>query len=171
MPAISPPDEGPPVPLETVDVTPLQPGRFAEVLTGEGYAQFEETIAAAHALLGTRTIWNVNSTAFGGGVAEMLRSLIGYVRGAGLDGRWVVADGDPEFFHITKRLHNRLHGFAGDGGPLGDAERAAYEHRCWAPAACGSASCTRRSTRCRRARSSAPRERCASAPVTPRRSR
>ena len=60
----------------------------------------------------------------------MLRSLIGYVRGAGLDGRWVVADGDPEFFHITKRLHNRLHGFAGDGGPLGDAERAAYEHRC-----------------------------------------
>ena len=62
----------------------------------------------------------MNSTAFGGGVAEMLCSLIGYVRGAGLDGRWVVADGDPEFFHITKRLHNRLHGFVGDGGPLGD---------------------------------------------------
>ena len=119
------------MPLESVDVTPLQPQRFADVLTGEGFAQFEETIAAAHALLGTRTIWNVNSTAFGGGVAEMLRSLIGYVRGAGLDGRWVVADGDPEFFQITKRLHNRLHGFAGDGGPLGDAERAAYERRCW----------------------------------------
>jgi hypothetical protein len=57
----------------------------------------------------------------------MLRSLIGYVRGAGLDGRWVVAEGDPEFFRITKRLHNRLHGVAGDGGPLADAERAAYE--------------------------------------------
>ena len=55
----------------------------------------------------------------------MLRSLIGYVRGAGLDGRWVVAEGDPEFFHITKRLHNRLHGYEGDGGPLGDEERAA----------------------------------------------
>ncbi len=110
------------------------PQRFADVLTGESFAQFEETIAAAHALLGTRTIWNVNSTAFGGGVAEMLRSLIGYVRGAGLDGRWVVADGDPEFFQITKRLHNRLHGFAGDGGPLGDAERAAYERRCKANA-------------------------------------
>ena len=118
------------MPLENVDVTPLRPQRFAEVLTGESFAQFEATIAAAHALLGTRTIWNVNSTAFGGGVAEMLRSLIGYVRGAGIDGRWVVAEGDPDFFRITKRLHNRLHGFAGDGGPLGDEERAIYERRC-----------------------------------------
>ena len=122
------------VPLDAVEVTPLRPQRFAEVLTGEGFAQFEETIAAAHALLGTRTVWNVNSTARGGGVAEMLRSLIGYVRGAGLDGRWVVAEGDPEFFRITKRLHNRLHGFTGDGGPLGDEERAAYQRRCEANA-------------------------------------
>ena len=118
------------MPLADVQVTPLQPQRFAEVLAGDGFARFEQTIAAAHSLLGTRTVWNVNSTAFGGGVAEMLRSLIGYVRGAGIDGRWVVAEGDPEFFGITKRLHNRLHGFAGDGGPLADAERAAYERRC-----------------------------------------
>ena len=33
----------------------------------------------------------------------------------------------PEFFAITKRLHNRLHGAAGDGGPLGEAEHAHYE--------------------------------------------
>ena len=79
------------MPLEDVQVTPLRPQRFAEVLTGEDYASFEQTIAAAHALLDRRTIWNVNSTAYGGGVAEMLRSLIGYVRGAGLDGRWAVA--------------------------------------------------------------------------------
>ena len=57
----------------------------------------------------------------------MLRSLIGYTRGAGLDARWVVVPGDAEFFAVTKRLHNRLHGHTGDGGPLGDAERAAYE--------------------------------------------
>ena len=118
------------MPLADVDVTPLRPQRFADVLASDGYARFEQTIATARALLGTRTVWNVNSTAYGGGVAEMLRSLIGYVRGAGVDGRWVVAEGDPEFFRITKRLHNRLHGFAGDGGPLGDAERAAYELRC-----------------------------------------
>jgi trehalose synthase len=122
------------VPLADVEVTPLRPQRFAEVLAGDGYARFEQTIETARELLGGRTIWNVNSTAYGGGVAEMLRSLIGYVRGTGIDGRWVVAEGDPEFFRITKRLHNRLHGFAGDGGPLGGEERAAYERRCEANA-------------------------------------
>jgi trehalose synthase len=38
-----------------------------------------------------------------------------------------VIRGDPGFFAITKRLHNRLHGFKGDGGSLGSAEQAAYE--------------------------------------------
>jgi trehalose synthase len=74
-----------------------------------------------------RVIWNVNSTAKGGGVVEMLRPLLGYCRGAGVDARWVVISGQSEFFAITKRLHNRLHGFEGDGGPLGDAEREVYE--------------------------------------------
>ena len=99
------------------------------MLTAEGLARFEHTIARGHALLDGRTFWTVNSTARGGGVAEMLRSLVGYVRGAGLDMRWVVMDGDDEFFRVTKRLHNRLHG-ADDGEPLGPAERAAYERRC-----------------------------------------
>jgi trehalose synthase len=38
-----------------------------------------------------------------------------------------VIDGDPEFFAITKRIHNRLHGWPGDGGELGPAERDHYE--------------------------------------------
>jgi trehalose synthase len=38
-----------------------------------------------------------------------------------------VLDGDPEFFTITKRIHNLLHGAAGDGGPLGAHEHAGYE--------------------------------------------
>ncbi|HEX5898191.1 MAG TPA: glycosyltransferase, partial [Solirubrobacteraceae bacterium] len=113
--------------LEDVDVTPLDPERFREVLTPQGLADFEGAIARGRELLEGRTFWNVNSTAHGGGVAEMLRSLMGYVRGIGIDGRWVTIGGTPEFFDITKRLHNRLHGFTGDGGPLGDAERAAYE--------------------------------------------
>ncbi len=46
----------------------------------------------------------------GGGVAEMLRSLIAYVRGVGIDARWVVIEGDADFFHLTKRLHHALHG-------------------------------------------------------------
>jgi trehalose synthase len=115
------------VPLEDVAVTTLDPTRFRDVLSPEGLAQFEHAIARGRELLDGRTIWSVNSTAYGGGVAEMLRSLIGYVRGVGVDARWVTIGGNPEFFRITKRVHNRLHGYAGDGGPLGDAERAVYE--------------------------------------------
>ena len=69
-----------------------------------------------------RSVVNVNTAEFGGGVAEMLRVLLPYTRGAGIDARWFVLEGDPEFFRITKRLHHRLHGQIGDGGPLGPAE-------------------------------------------------
>jgi trehalose synthase len=115
--------------LDDVPVTLLHPERFRDILTPAALAQFEHAIARGRELLASRTFWNVNSTAHGGGVAEMLRSLIGYVRGAGLDARWVTIGGDEDFFRITKRLHNRLHGFPGDGGPLGDAERTIYERR------------------------------------------
>ncbi|MDI1479424.1 glycosyltransferase [Polyangium sp. y55x31] len=71
-------------------------------------------------------IWNVNSTAVGGGVAEMLHSLLGYARGAGLDVRWLTIGGSPDFFRITKRLHHALHGERGDGSPLDEAEHAVY---------------------------------------------
>ena len=64
-------------------------------------------------LLDGHTLWNVNSTASGGGVAEMLAVLVGYTSGAGLDVRWLVTQGDDEFFAITKRIHNRIHGAKG----------------------------------------------------------
>jgi len=112
-----------------VEVTPLDPARLRSVLTGDALARFEHTLARGRELLRSRTLWNVNSTAQGGGVAEMLRSLIGYALGGGGNARWVVIGGDPEFFNLTKRLHNRLHGHDGDGGALSKAERAVYE-RC-----------------------------------------
>ena len=104
------------------------------MLSADGLARFERTVARGRELLDGRTLWNVNSTPRGGGVAEMLQSLVGYVRGAGIDGRWIAIDGDPDFFRVTKRLHNRLHGNAGDGGALGETERAVYERRCTANA-------------------------------------
>lgn len=94
-----------------------------------GPVQAEELRVAAglaRSLFEGRVVWNVNSTASGGGVAEMLRPLVGYTRGAGVDGRWAVIGGDTDFFRVTKRLHNRLHGAAGDGGPLGAAESEHY---------------------------------------------
>jgi trehalose synthase len=89
--------------------------------------RFEETAEAAREMLAGRRVLNVNSTASGGGVAEMLRTLLAYARGAGVDTQWVVIKGDPHFFTITKRIHNNLHGAPGDGGPLGDDERRHYE--------------------------------------------
>jgi trehalose synthase len=73
------------------------------------------------------TVINVNSTASGGGVAEMLHVLLPYARGAGVDARWLVIEGDERFFAITKRLHNHLYGADGDGGPLGEDEHRHYE--------------------------------------------
>jgi trehalose synthase len=58
---------------------------------------------------------------------ELLRPLVAYARGAGVDTRWVVADGTPDFFSVTKRLHNRLHGAIGDGGFLDEEARRIYE--------------------------------------------
>ena len=111
-------------------MTPLDPDRLRTVLAPDALAAFEHTLIRGRQLLESRTLWNVNSTAHGGGVAEMLRSLIGYARGGGSDARWLVIEGDGEFFRVTKRLHNRLHGHEGDGGPLGEAERGAYERFC-----------------------------------------
>jgi trehalose synthase len=71
-------------------------------------------------------MWHVNSTATGGGVAEMLTALLPHALEAGVDVRWAVIGGKPEFFEITKRIHNHLHEEPGDGGPLGEQERSLY---------------------------------------------
>lgn len=112
--------------VHEVSVQPRPIAAFEPVL-GE---QVGRVLAAASALrerLGQRVIWNISSTAVGGGVAEMLRSLVGYARGVGMDARWLVIGGGSEFFHVTKRLHHALHGALGDGSPLGAAERAVYD--------------------------------------------
>jgi trehalose synthase len=120
--------------LGEVDITALDPGRLRDVLAPDAVERWGHTLARGRELLEGRTFWNVNSTAFGGGVAEMLRSLVGYACGAGIDARWVTIAGDQQFFEITKRLHNHLHGHDGDGGALADAEGSAYERICTAGA-------------------------------------
>jgi trehalose synthase len=60
--------------------------------------------------LGVARIWHVSSTATGGGVAELLWSSIAAQRSLGLPVNWLVADADPAFFQLTKRLHHGLHG-------------------------------------------------------------
>jgi trehalose synthase len=113
--------------LQEVDVQALDAARLEPLIGPERTASYEAIAEATEELLRGRAVLNVNSTAAGGGVAEMLQTLLAYGRGAGLDIRWLVIQGDPAFFEITKRIHNGLYGSAGDGGELGKAERAHYE--------------------------------------------
>jgi trehalose synthase len=110
-----------------VDISSADVERFRSVLSPERYEALQRGVKEAHELLDGRVVWNVNSTARGGGVVELLESLVAYARGAGVDVRWLVIEGTPEFFAITKRIHNHLHGAPGDGGALDDEARRIYE--------------------------------------------
>jgi trehalose synthase len=111
---------------EFVQIPPQPLERYRDLL-GEEFSAYEAVATRARAEFEGRAIWHVNSTARGGGVAELLHSLLPYVRGVGVDTRWVVLHEEAPFFTITKRLHNHLHGDRGDGGALGPAERDLYE--------------------------------------------
>ena len=53
---------------------------------------------------------HVNSTSYGGGVAELLKSLIPLMRSLGLKAEWEVIEAPEEFFNVTKKIHNGLQG-------------------------------------------------------------
>ena len=116
------------IPLETRDFEDL--GRY---LLMPMLQRVRVARQRAAELLDGRTVWMVNSTALGGGVAQLLRTLLPYWKGAGIDVRWMVLDGSVEFFRVTKRFHNHLQGQPGDGDALGIRElttldRAALLH-------------------------------------------
>ena len=111
----------------TVAVEPIDVGRLEPIVGAERIEQLLAAAAALGGVLEGSRIVHVNSTAVGGGVAEMLRTLVGYTLGAGLATEWAVIEGDAAFFAITKRLHNGLYGGPGDGGELDAAERAHYD--------------------------------------------
>jgi trehalose synthase len=113
--------------MHEVPIEPRRPDGFSSLALPADVRRFERAVVDASAALQGRTWWHVNSTAEGGGVAELLHALLGYVASMGVRSRWLVIEGDPVFFEVTKRIHNRLHGAQGDGGPLGAADRAVYE--------------------------------------------
>src|SRR5262252_7894810 len=105
---------------------PRRPVSLLEPIIGASrYARLVEAADQSRQLLAGRTVWNVNSTATGGGVAEMLQVLVGYISDLGIAASWLVITGDAEFFAITKRLHNQIHGDRA-GGPLDAAEADHY---------------------------------------------
>lgn len=113
--------------LQEINVHALAPERLSPLIGPERTARFDKFAQAARDMLEGRVVVNVNSTPTGGGVAEMLRTLLAYARGVSVDTRWFVISGNPAFFAITKRIHNHLYGAPGDEGPLEENERRVYE--------------------------------------------
>jgi trehalose synthase len=113
--------------VEEVELPELAPGKFRRLMGRREWSRFSQSLERSQSLFERRTLWHVNSTAQGGGVAEMLQSVLCYLAGAGINTRWTVIEGNEEFFDLTKRIHNLLHGSPGDGGKLGRAEMATYE--------------------------------------------
>lgn len=113
--------------MEQIRVAPVSIEKIASIITRKSFTFLQDIGPVARRLLGERIIWNVNSTAQGGGVAEMLQPILAYVRSMDVDVRWVVIGGTSEFFDITKRIHNNIHGHEGDGGSLGPQEQQTYQ--------------------------------------------
>jgi len=91
-----------------------------------GIAELESEAALLAPRLRGRTVWMVNSTSQGGGVAEMLPTMVSLLRQLGVAAEWVVIESsEPRFFSLTKRLHNLVHG---EGTPdLDGSDREVYE--------------------------------------------
>src|SRR5262249_10037051 len=113
--------------IHDVEVKPIPLADYAAVAHLSGsVAELRAHASALAPQLAGRTVWMVNSTARGGGVAEMMPREVSMLRELGVDTRWAAVDPpEPEFFSLTKRLHNLIHG---SGDPvLSAADRMLYD--------------------------------------------
>jgi trehalose synthase len=99
--------------LGSVPTTPKSLQDY-EPVVGEEFVQEIRDLAAP--LAGARVL-HINATAFGGGVAELLGSLVPLMSDAGLRADWQVIRGSEEFFQVTKAMHNALQGMLIDWTP------------------------------------------------------
>jgi len=84
-------------------------GKLDDYIPIVGQAVIDDLRLAAEKLKG-KTIQHVNSTAVGGGVAEILNRMVPMLVELGIDTKWDVIHGGMEFFSVTKKFHNALHG-------------------------------------------------------------
>ena len=87
-------------------VSVLSLDRFRDILSDEAI----ENIYAEASSLSEETLVHINSTYQGGGVAEILNSLIILMNDVGIKTDWRVLHGNPDFFSVTKKFHNALQG-------------------------------------------------------------
>jgi trehalose synthase len=101
-------------------------GKIVELVDYEKYVGAEpidRIQKKAEALKGLHVV-NVNSTYYGGGVAELLSSMSLLMNSVGIKTGWRIIQGAPDFFSITKKMHNALQG---DEINLSDRKMDIYE--------------------------------------------
>ncbi|MGI8550132.1 MAG: glycosyltransferase [Dehalococcoidia bacterium] len=99
--------------LTTVATSPKSLESYRSIIGDE---RLEAIRALAEPLRGARVL-QINSTAFGGGVAELLGAIAPLMNDAGLNAEWQVIHGADEFFNVTKAMHNSLQGMRLDWTP------------------------------------------------------
>ena len=92
--------------MEEVQVTEKRLSDYRPII---GATAFGELLAVADQLKGKR-VAHVNATSYGGGVAELLYSVVPLMRDLGLDVHWFTISGSNAFFEATKTIHNALQG-------------------------------------------------------------
>ena len=88
---------------------PVPEKHLADYVDAAGEEAVERLREAARPLEGARLL-QVNSTAFGGGVAELLVTQVALLNDLGIDTTWAVMEGSDEYFTVTKAVHNALQG-------------------------------------------------------------
>lgn len=92
--------------LHVVELAPKSLDAYTPIVGEEAIAEIR---ALARDLKGARVL-HINATAYGGGVAEILHTLVPLMRDVGLEAHWQVMLGEPHFFEVTKAFHNALQG-------------------------------------------------------------
>ncbi|MDO8670649.1 MAG: glycosyltransferase [Dehalococcoidia bacterium] len=88
---------------------PTSPKHIDDYRPIVGDQRVDEIVDFARSLKGARVL-NINATAFGGGVAELLGSLVPLMQDIGVEADWQVIRGSDEFYKVTKSIHNSLQG-------------------------------------------------------------
>ncbi|HVM12102.1 MAG TPA: glycosyltransferase [Actinomycetota bacterium] len=108
-----------------VSVPLPEPKRADDLRAAAGDEAIDRLKAAAEPFAGARIV-HISSTAFGGGVAELLNTQIALLQDLGIDAEWQLMEGSEEFFAVTKLVHNALQGA---GVPWTEAMETTYLDR------------------------------------------
>ncbi len=96
--------------LQLIDVGRQSVDAYREIVGEEAVLELKKL---AEPLRGLR-LAHVNATPYGGGVSELLRSVVPLERDLGINADWRVISGDEKFFNVTKKFHNALQGMEGE---------------------------------------------------------